>query len=204
MSEPGLLFLLLNASVVWAVIAGLLTWVLRSKLLVLVVLIAPYIIGSSFRHVAGMPELGGMYSTSLIYGAPGLIFGMLYADYQRVKLYFARTSKLAFLARGGIALSSVYLLGYFGQQIIFENPAVQFFLGFVDGGRRAQELVSQVDVSGAMTSGAVILASFGILGFERWREERAVAIQDRQAASAPAIEQDTTEASREEDRHEQS
>jgi hypothetical protein len=93
MNDPGMLFLLLNASVVWAVVAGLLTWALRSKLLVLVVLIAPYIIGSSFRHVAGMPELVGMYSTSLIYGAPGLIFGMLYADYQRVKLYFARTSK---------------------------------------------------------------------------------------------------------------
>lgn len=37
MGEPGMLFLLLNASVVWAVLAGLLTWTLRSKLLVLVV-----------------------------------------------------------------------------------------------------------------------------------------------------------------------
>jgi hypothetical protein len=180
MNDPGMLFLLLNASVVWAVVAGLLTWALRSKLLVLVVLIAPYIIGSSFRHVAGMPELVGMYSTSLIYGAPGLIFGMLYADYQRVKLYFARTSKLAFMARGGIALSSVYLLGYFGQQIIFDNPGVRFILGFIDGGKRAQELVSQVDSSGALTAGATILASFGVLGFQRWREERKVAISVRQ------------------------
>jgi hypothetical protein len=178
--DPGIIFLLLNASVVWAVIAGLLTWILRAKLLVLVVLIAPYIIGSSFRHVAGMPELVGMYSTSLIYGAPGLIFGMLYADYQRVKMYFARTSKLAFMARGGIALSSVYLLGYFGQQIIFDNPGVRFILGFIDGGQRAQELVSQVDRSGAFTAGITILASFGLLGFERWREERRVLIADRQ------------------------
>jgi len=180
MSDPGILFLLLNASVVWAVVAGLLTWALRSKLLVLVVLIAPYIIGSSFRHVAGMPELVDMYSTSLLYGSPGLIFGMLYADYQRVKLYFARTSKLAFMARGGIALSSVYLLGYFGQQIIFDNPGVRFILGFIDGGKRAQELVSQVDSSGALTAGATILASFGVLGFQRWREERKVAISVRQ------------------------
>ena len=180
MSDPGILFLLLNASVVWAVVAGLLTWALRSKLLVLVVLIAPYIIGSSFRHVAGMPELVDMYSTSLLYGSPGLIFGMLYADYQRVKLYFARTSKLAFMARGGIALSSVYLLGYFGQQIIFDNPGVRFILGFIDWGKRAQELVSQVDSSGALTAGATILASFGVLGFQRWREERKVAISVRQ------------------------
>jgi len=183
MSDPGILFLLLNASVVWAVVAGMLTWILRAKLLVLVVLIAPYIIGSSFRHVAGMPELVGMYSTSLIYGAPGLIFGMLYADYQRVKLYFARTSKLAFMARGGIALSSVYLLGYFGQQIIFDNPGVRFILGFIDGGRRAQELVSQVDSSGAFTAGATILASFGVLGIQRWREERSVLIANRQATA---------------------
>jgi hypothetical protein len=194
--EPGHLFLLMNASVVWAVIAGLLTWVMRSKLLVLVVLIAPYIIGSSFRHVAGMPELVGMYSTSLIYGAPGLIFGMLYADYHRVKLYFAKTSKLAFLARGGIALSSVYLLGYFGQQIIFENPAVQFFLGFVDGGRRAQELVSQVDTDGALTSGIVIAASFALLGFNRWREERAALIAVQQEANAAQDNKGAIEAPR--------
>ena len=172
MDSPGIVFLLLNASVVWAVIAGLLTWFLRSKLLVLVLLIAPYVIGASFRETPGMPALIGMYSTSLIYGAPGIIFGMLYADYQRVKSYLARVSKTSFLARGGIALSSVYLLGYFGHRIIFENPAVQFFLGFIDGGRRAQELVSQVDYDGAVTSGVVIAASFGVLAFNGWREQR--------------------------------
>lgn len=174
MGDPGIIFLLLNASVVWAVLAGLLTWVMRSKLLVLVVMIAPYIIGSSFRATPGMPELVGMYSTSLIYGAPGIIFGMLYADYQRVKSYFAKASKAAFLARGGIALSSVYLLGYFGQRIIFGNPAVQFFLGFIDGGDRAQELVSRVDYNGAVSSGLVIAASVGVLGFTRWKEQRAI------------------------------
>lgn len=173
MEDPGLLFLILNASVVWAVVAGGVTWLLRSKLLVLVLTIAPYIIGSTFRDTPGMTELVGMYSTSLIYGAPGFIFGMLYADYQRVKSYFARASKTSFLARGGIALSSVYLLGYFGQQIIFGNPAVQFILGFIDGGDRAQELVSRVNYDGAVTSGLVIGASFAILGFNHWKEQRA-------------------------------
>jgi hypothetical protein len=173
MSDPGLVFLLINASVVWAVIAGLLTWLMRSKLFVLVVMLAPYIIGSAFRETAGMQDLLGMYSTSLIYGAPGIIFGMLYADYQRVKQYFAKTSKLAFLARGGIALSSVYLLGYFGQKILFENPAVKFFLGFIDGGNRAQELISQVDQDGALTSAVVIAGSFGILGITRFIDHRA-------------------------------
>jgi hypothetical protein len=173
MGEPGMLFLLLNASVVWAVIAGLLTWLMRSKLFVLVVLIAPYIVGSAFSGTPGMQELLGMYSTSLIYGAPGIIFGMLYADYQRLKQYLARTSKLAFLARGGIALSSVYLLGYFGQKILFENPAVQFFLGFIDGGRRAQELVSRVDQDGAVTSAVVIAGSFALLGITQLLDHRA-------------------------------
>ena len=172
MDSTGIVFLLLNASVVWAVVAGLLTWALRSKLLVLVLMLAPYIIGSSFRSTPGMPELIGMYSTSLMYGSPGIIFGMLYADYQRVKRYLTRVSKSSFLARGGIALSSVYLLGYFGQRIIFENPAVQFFLGFIDGGRRAQELVSSVDYDGAVTSGVVIAASFAVLAFNGWREQR--------------------------------
>jgi hypothetical protein len=169
----GFLFLILNASVVWAVFAGFLTWIMRSKLFVLVVMIAPYIIGSAFRDTPGMQSLLGMYSTSLIYGAPGIIFGMLYADYQRVKQYFSRTSKLAFLARGGIALSSVYLLGYFGQKILFENPAVKFFLGFIDGGDRAQELISQVDQDGAMTSAVVIGGSFALLGVTKILDHRA-------------------------------
>lgn len=172
MQDPGILFLLLNASVVWAVVAGLLTWVMRSKLFVLVILIAPYIIGSAFRETPGMQNLLGMYSTSLIYGAPGIVFGMLYADYQRVKQYLARTSKLAFVARGGIALSSVYLLGYFGQKIIFENPAVKFFLGFINVGDRAQDLISQVDRDGAITSAVVIVGSFALLGVSRILEQR--------------------------------
>jgi hypothetical protein len=187
LDSPGIVFLLLNASVVWAVVAGLLTWVLRSKLLVLVIMIAPYIIGSSFRSTPGMAELIGMYSTSLIYGAPGIIFGMLYADYQRVKSYFTRVSKSSFLARGGIALSSVYLLGYFGQRIIFGNPAVQFFLGFIDGGERAQELVSRVDYDGAVTSGVVIASSFGVLAFNGWRQQReaAKAAENQRTLEAP-------------------
>jgi hypothetical protein len=180
MTEPGLVFLLLNASVVWAVIAGLLTWLMRSKIFVLVMMIAPYIIGSAFRETPGMQGLLGMYSTSLIYGAPGIIFGMLYADYQRVKQYFARTSKLAFFARGGIALSSVYLLGYFGQKILFENPAVKFFLGFIDGGARAQELISQVDQDGAVTSAVVIVGSFGLLAVTRFIDHRASVKQAEQ------------------------
>ena len=167
-----MLFLLLNASVVWAVIAGLATWLMRSKLFVLVLLLAPYIIGSAFRSTPGMQPLLGMYSTSLIYGVPGIIFGMLYADYQRVKQYLARASKLAFLARGGIALSSTYLLGYFGQKIIFENPALQFFLGFIDGGDRAKELVSRVDQDGAITSVIIIAGSFALLGFTRFLEHK--------------------------------
>lgn len=185
--DSGIFFLLLNASVVWAVLAGLFTWIFRSKLLVLVLMIAPYVIGSSFRNTPGMAEVIGMYSTSLIYGVPGVIFGMLYADYQRVKSYLAKVSKSSFLARGGIALSSVYLLGYFGQRIIFENPAVQFFLGFIDGGRRAQELVSQVDYEGAITSGVVIAASFAVLAFNGWRQQRQAveAAEKQQTLEAP-------------------
>lgn len=53
----GFLFLLLNASVVWAVLAGLLTWVMRSKHFVLVVMIGPYIFGSAFRDTPGMQGL---------------------------------------------------------------------------------------------------------------------------------------------------
>ena len=169
----GIGFLLLNASIVWAVLGGLLMWLLRMKALVALILLAPFVIGSSFRHVAGMPELIGLYGTSLLYGAPGLVLGVLYADYQRAKAYFSRVSKSSFLARGGIALSSVYIIGFYGQKIIFENPMVQFLLGFSGEGRRVQELVSQLDSDGVIQAGACIALCFGVLAFNRMRESRA-------------------------------
>lgn len=165
-------FLLINASLLWAAIAGLLTWLLRFKTLTLVLLLAPFVIGSTFRNIAGMPELIDFYGTSLMYGAPGIILGMLYADYQRTKAYFARVSKTSFLARGGIGLSSVYLLGYFGQKIIFDNPMVEFALGYIKGGDRAKELATQVDYDGALTAIGVIVACAGVLAFNTYRAHR--------------------------------
>lgn len=165
-------FLLFNASVAWGAIAGLLTWLLRFKALVLVLLLAPIVIGSTFRHIAGMPELMGFYGTSLLYGIPGILAGMLYADYHRTKAFFAKVSKTSFVARGGIGLSSVYLLGYFGQKIIFENPMVEFALGYINGGDRAKELVEQVDYDGAITAGVAILGCSAVLAFNTYRDHR--------------------------------
>jgi hypothetical protein len=97
---------------------------------------------------------------------------MLYADYQRTKAYFARVSKTSFIARGGIGLSSVYLLGYFGQKIIFDNPMVEFALGYIKGGDRAKQIAEQVDYNGALSAGGVIVACAGIIAFNTFREQR--------------------------------
>ncbi len=172
MVGQGVWFLVLNASVVWAVIGGGLMWVVRMKSLVALILIAPFIIAPAFQHLGGVGKALGFYSTSLLYGLPGLIIGVLYADYQRVKQYFARTSKLAFLARGGMALSSVYIVGYFGQRIIMDNPMVQFALGFVNGGDRVQELADKLDSQGVMQAALCLAGSLGLLAFTRYREER--------------------------------
>ena len=180
-----LFLLLINASILWGVVAGLLTWLLRFKTLVLVLLLAPFVIGSTFRNVAGMPELIGFYGTSLLYGTPGIVAGMLYADYQRTKAYLARVSKTSFLARGCIALSSLYLLGYFGQKIIFENPMVEFALGFIKGGNRAKDIAQQVDYDGALKAGGVIVASAAILAFNSFRAYRKAG----QGAVQPALEE---------------
>lgn len=179
------LMLFLNASILWGVVAGLLTWLLRFKTLALVLLLSPLVIGSTFRHIAGMPELIGFYGTSLLYGTPGIIAGMLYADYQRTKAYFARVSKSSFLARGGIALSSVYLLGFFGQKIIFDNPMVELVLGYVKGGDRAKEIVSQVDYDGAIIAVGGIVACAGVLAFTTYREHRRAG-----RANVPALKEE--------------
>jgi len=136
--------------------------------------LAPYVIGSTFQHIAGIPQLIGFYGTSMLYGTLGIVFGILYADYERAKRYFQRASKSSFVARGGIALSSLYLVSYFGQKIIFNNPMVEFALGYIDGGSRAKEIVSQVDYDGAMTAGICIAGSFGVLAFNKFREQKAL------------------------------
>ena len=172
MLGQGVWFLVLNASVVWAVIGGGLMWFVRMKSVVALILIAPFIIAPAFAHLGRVGEVLSFYSTSLLYGLPGLVIGVLYADYQRVKQYFARTSKLAFLARGGMALSSVYIVGYFGQRIIMDNPMVQFALGFVNGGDRVQELVDKLDSQGVVQAALCFACSLGLLAFTRYREER--------------------------------
>ncbi|MBM1691589.1 hypothetical protein [Sulfitobacter geojensis] len=184
-----LFLLFINASILWGVVAGLLTWLLRFKTLVLVLFLAPLVIGSTLRNIAGMPELIGFYGTSLLYGSPGIIAGMLYADYQRTKAYFAKVSKTSFLARGGIGLSSVYLLGYFSQKIIFDNPMVEFALGYIKGGDRAKQIASQVDYDGALTAGGVIVACVGVIAFNTYREQRGAG----QANLQPALQDQKTD-----------
>jgi len=168
--QDNLLFLILNASVVWVVIAGLLTWLIRIKALVLVILIAPFVILPAFQNVAGLQKLVSYYGTSLIYGIPGIVIGIFYAEYHRVKAYLKKASKLAFVARGGIVLSSLYLLSYFGQKIIFNNPLIQTVLRFVDGSDEVANIISLVDQDGAITAGACIAGCLGILGIDKYRK----------------------------------
>ncbi len=170
LDDQGTLFLLLNASVVWFVVAAVLMKLLRLKSLVLVLLIAPYVIGSTFRHIAGMPQLIGFYGTSMLYGSIGIIGGILYIEYAKAKTYFQRASKTSFLARGAIALSSVYLLSYFAQRIILGNPMVEYALSWIDGGDMATQLLNQVNYDGAYTAGAIIIGSFCVLAINKYRE----------------------------------
>lgn len=174
MNPDSHLFLFLNASVVWFVVAALMMKFLRLKSLVLVLIIAPFIIGSTFRNVAGMPQLIGFYGTSILYGAIGIIGGMLYVEYAKAKAYFQRASKTSFLARGMVALSSLYLLSFFAQKIIVQNPMVEFALSWIDGGERAKDLFAIADYDGAYTAGACILGGICVLAFNRYRESRQI------------------------------
>lgn len=170
--ENSHLFLFLNASIVWFVISAILMKVCRLKSLVIVLLIAPYVIGSTFRHIAGMPQLIGFYGTSMIYGALGIVGGMLYVEYARAKAYLQKASKFAFVARGAVALSSIYLLSFFAQRIVASNPMVQLLLNWIEGGDRAREILSQTNYDGAMIAGAGIVAGSGTLAVLRYREHR--------------------------------
>jgi len=156
-------FLLLNASVVWFVIAIALMKLFRLKALVIVLIITPFVIGSTFRNIAGMPELLGFYGTSILYGILGLISGIIYMEYEKAKRKFQRASKLSFLARGGIALSSFYLVTHFIQKIIFSNKTVVFALNFIHGGDKAKDILSQFNDDGAVMAGGVIVTSVLLL-----------------------------------------
>jgi hypothetical protein len=166
-------FLFLNASVVWFVVAALLMKLCRLKSLVLVLFIAPYVIGSTFRHVAGMPQLIGFYGLSMLYGSLGIIGGMLYMEYARIKQQFQKASKLAFLARGAIALSSLYLLSFFAQKILLSIPMMQLALDWMEGGDQARGLLSHADMNGAMMAGAGIATGLILLGVQRYMTSKA-------------------------------
>ena len=81
-------FLFLNASVVWLVIAIVLMKLFRLKALVIVLIITPLVIGSTFKNIAGVPELIGFYGTSILYGMLGLISGIVYMEYEKAKRKF--------------------------------------------------------------------------------------------------------------------
>ena len=156
MLNSNTFFLLLNASVICGVVCGLMTWLLRVKAIVILLLLVPFLAAPSLGQIAGMDELIGFYGTSLLYGSPGIIVGMLYADYMRAKSLFQRVSKISFLARGGLAMSAIYLLTYVGSNMLLKNPMVKFVLQFIEGGNQAQKLLSFVD-----QEGVVIAASGG-------------------------------------------
>ena len=166
------LFLLLNASIVWFVVSALLMKFCRLKSLVLVLIITPFVVGSTFRDVAGMPQLIGFYGTSILYGCLGIIGGILYVEYVKAKAYFKRASKTAFVARGAIALSSIYLLSYFAQKIILNNPVVNLALRWMDGGEQAKELLHHVNYDGAFYAGAGIIAGVGALAINKYLQFR--------------------------------
>ncbi|MCU7880006.1 MAG: hypothetical protein KZQ66_03650 [Candidatus Thiodiazotropha sp. (ex Lucinoma aequizonata)] len=163
------IFLLLNASVVWAVIAGLLVWLLRSKTLLLVLLIAPVVIAYSFQEVAGVAELVKIYITSLVYGCPGVIIGTLYADYRRTMALLVKMSALSMLGRAGVTFSSVYLLSYYGHRIIFDNPLVATMLNFIEGGNTVKSWVSQIDETNVTTAYVGIALSIGLILFGKYK-----------------------------------
>ena len=163
-------FLLLNASVVWSVIAGLLVWLLRSKTLLLVVLVAPVVIAYSFQEVAGVPELMEAYITSLLYGFPGVVIGTLYADYRRTMALLAKISALSMLGRAGVTFSSLYLLSYYGHKIIFDNPLVATMLSFMEGGNMVKSWVSHIDETNAMTAYIGIALSIGLILFGKYKK----------------------------------
>jgi len=165
-------FLFLNSSVVWFVISAVLMKVLRLKSLVLVLIIAPFVICSTLRDVAGMPELIGFYGTSILYGALGIVGGILYMEYAKAKAYFKRASKTSFIARSAIALSSLYLLSYFAQSIILNNPMVQFALNWIEGGDEATKLLNHVSIDGVYYASGGIVAGISVLAINKYLEYR--------------------------------
>ncbi len=68
----GFFFLLLNATIVWSIIAGGLLYLLRFKSLLIAIIISPFIIAPAFRGINGIPEALNIYATSIIYGILGI------------------------------------------------------------------------------------------------------------------------------------
>ncbi len=165
------LFLLLNASIVCGVVAGLFVWFFRSKMLLLVTLVAPIVMSYSFRHIILVQQLTEAYITCLLYGAFGIVIGVMYADYKRSLMLLKRLPVVAALGRVSLICSCLYLLAFYGYQILLENPLVSFVLSFSKEGSMLKTGVSYL--SGGETSYAYIgmVVSIGLIAFGKYKKQ---------------------------------
>ena len=135
--KDSLLFLILNSSVISGIVAFVLTKLLRSKVLVALIALSPYIIAPALQLDDDFEPYEALYRKVLFYGMPGIALGMLYADYKNLLKAIQKFSVTALMARAGILVSSLYLVSYYTHQFIVNHPAIQWLNQFFGFNRRS-------------------------------------------------------------------
>ena len=162
------LFIVLNASIIWAVLSYLLLRLTKLKTITLILIFLPLL---SINIIDGFPVLAefmGLYSVSIIYGGLlGILIGMSIGEYHNIRAFYNQASKIGFFARSATSLSGVYLLGTYGKSVLFDNPVVTSTMSFLGLGDPTD--LAQIDQEGLNLATTVFVSGVGVSLFEKYR-----------------------------------
>ncbi len=162
-------FLVLNASIIWLVLAYILMMIVRSKIIFACLLILPLVVVPSLESQEQISEWMGWYLFSMKYGFVGMILGVVFAQIGQTKRFITNVSKGSFVlqlgARFTIGVAGLYLLAYLLKQVFMQLPFVEVALDYVAPGVSMDQLFEGVGLTGALIGlGLVAFGFVGIIG----------------------------------------
>lgn len=170
------LLIILNASLVCFGASFLLMKVFHSKVLIVCLFMAPFVIFPALQKTGDYQKLIDIYLLTLKYGFLGIILGMVFAEIDKAKRIFRQVSIFSLLARGGISLSGIYIILYFVQSLlqtfiasISSHSMVQTVLGYIGLGNILESPIQGFDIDGVKISVMIIGTCFLVTTFEQYR-----------------------------------
>lgn len=170
-----LLFLIVNASVVFFIASFVLLKILRSKIFILCLVFSPFVLIPFFD--GAMQELIFGYVFVLQYGGLGVVLAVLLFELDKI----TRARRLRYftssIAKMTIAVSSFYVFIFTAKNMVSQNETVSTSINYASAfGLLAQQDLETAQYWGRFFNGTgtllcvlVIIASLSVIAFNKYR-----------------------------------